>query len=490
MKLSKAHYTFIDEELTWLEDCMRQRIQQFKDKKTIVNFEEKRPALPKQSPYGDFIREHDLGTLERLALALSYGYTFRVRILNQVLDEMDNIITKQLILEAGIYQGVRFKSFIPTVNTLFFLLADEHYDSKIPVREILSSEHVFYAKNIFRFAAPPEDEPHLGDALFITDDWKDYLLDGRHTAPKFSSSFPARRITTKLNWEDLILREKTREGIQDIIDWMNLQHTLKEEYTGRHKSVGYRALFFGPPGTGKTISAALIGKLTDTPVYRVDISMIVDKYIGETETHLSNLLDKAESKGWILFFDEGDALFGKRVDNVQSSSDSHGNQVVSYLLQRIETYDGILLVATNHKINMDSAYMRRFDGQVQFQLQEAEERFLLWHKMLPHSCSYADDVDIVAIAANGVYSAAVIGNIVYYATIQAAKVQSKIITKAMLYKAINREDTKDIGPGLTTKVMTTKMLNPAVTERLHAFIKGGTSPLHEELMQYYQPKAL
>ena len=128
---------------------------------------------------------------------------------------------------------------------------------------------------------------------------------------------------------------------------------------------GFKALFHGLPGTGKTLTAMLIGKKTGLDIYRVDLSQMVSKYIGETEKNLAKVFDKAEHKNWILFFDEGDALFGKRT-NTKDAHDRYANQQVSYLLQRIEEYDGLVILATNLKNNIDDAFLRRFQSIIHF----------------------------------------------------------------------------------------------------------------------------
>ena len=124
---------------------------------------------------------------------------------------------------------------------------------------------------------------------------------------------------------------------------------------------GFRTLFCGPPGTGKTFTAGLIGTCTGKPVYRIDLSMVVSKYIGDTEKNLEQLFARAEDKGWILFFDEADAIFGKRT-SVRDAHDKYANQEVSYLLQRIEDYNGLVILATNMKYNIDPGFIRRFSS--------------------------------------------------------------------------------------------------------------------------------
>src|SRR5690606_1665724 len=140
---------------------------------------------------------------------------------------------------------------------------------------------------------------------------------------------------------------------------------------------GFRVLFHGPPGTGKTLTASLLGKYTGKEVYKIDLSMVVSKFIGETEKNLANLFDKAENKDWILFFDEADALFGKRT-NVRDAHDKYANQEVSFLLQRTETYAGLVILATNFKNNIDDAFARRFQSHIYFPSPAFGERLKIW----------------------------------------------------------------------------------------------------------------
>ena len=128
-----------------------------------------------------------------------------------------------------------------------------------------------------------------------------------------------------------------------------------------------RILFIGVPGTGKKTLASLIGQQSGKEVYRIDLSMVVSKYIGETEKNFKKIFDAAENKNWILFFDEADALFGKRT-NVRDAHDRYANQEIAYLLQRMENYNGLVILATNMKNNIDEAFKRRFQTIISFPL--------------------------------------------------------------------------------------------------------------------------
>jgi len=149
-------------------------------------------------------------------------------------------------------------------------------------------------------------------------------------------NFPAEFITTELTDEDLVLSPVARYQINELENWVKYQDTLMNTWNMKRRlKPGYRSLFHGLPGTGKTLTAMIVGKNTGRDVFRIELSMVVSKYISETEKNLSLLFKRANNKDWILFFDEADALFGKRT-NVRDAHDKYANQEVAYLLQRIE----------------------------------------------------------------------------------------------------------------------------------------------------------
>lgn len=160
-------------------------------------------------------------------------------------------------------------------------------------------------------------------------------------------------------YEGYLPRNPDKDPIADFRNAMiEHRHTLLDDWQLQDKiQPGFRSLFYGPPSTGKRLTASLLGKVTDLPVYRVDLAMVVSKYIGETEKNLAKVFNQAEKNDWILFFDEADALFGKRSET-NSSNDRHANQEVVFLLQRIEHFPGIILLATNLKTNIDAAFAR------------------------------------------------------------------------------------------------------------------------------------
>lgn len=205
---------------------------------------------------------------------------------------------------------------------------------------------------------------------------------------------------------------------------------------------GYRLLFYGDPGTGKTFTAILLGKITQKDVYRIDLSMVVSKFIGETEKNLSNLFDKAENKDWILFFDEADSIFGKRTE-VRDAHDKYANQEVSYLLQRIEDYSGLVILASNFKKNIDSAFTRRFQSIIEFKQPSAEQRLLLWRKNIPEKAKLSPEIDIEKIAFQYEITGANIVNVIQYASIKTLARQSNVIQLRDLLEGIKKEYVKE-----------------------------------------------
>lgn len=174
-------------------------------------------------------------------------------------------------------------------------------------------------------------------------------------------------LTTDLSWKNLVLDKETMKQVEEIRNWLKHLSSVKPGGGMNEKlKPGYRTLFYGPPGTGKKLSAAVIGKELSIPVYRIDLSMVVSKYIGETEKNLELLFASAKDKDWILFFDEADALFDKRSE-VKDAHDRYANQETAYLLQRVEDYPGLVILATNMKSNIDEAFIRRFNSILRFQ---------------------------------------------------------------------------------------------------------------------------
>jgi len=255
--------------------------------------------------------------------------------------------------------------------------------------------------------------------------------------------FPRRAIRTEMGWDDLVLHPRTLQQVQDIGIWLKHRHLFDEDENLRRKiKPGYRVLFYGPSGTGKTLTASILGREYGREVFRVDLSQLVSKFIGETEKNLEQVFRRAELKDWILFFDEADALFGKRTQ-VQSSHDRYANQEVSYLLQRVEDYPGLLILASNFKHNMDDAFIRRFHAVVHFPMPGIREREILWAKSLPRGLQEDGDLDLRTLARQYELTGASILNAVQFAALRSYARGDGLLMQEDLMDGIRKEFLKE-----------------------------------------------
>jgi SpoVK/Ycf46/Vps4 family AAA+-type ATPase len=287
------------------------------------------------------------------------------------------------------------------------------------------------------------NEPFFSGILTLSKEYLNLFTHGTNHKPDYNANFPAKLIETKLDWDDLIISQEIMDELEELKDWMIHGEELMNSW-GLKKNVkpGYRALFYGPPGTGKTLTACLLGKSAQKDVYRIDLSLVVSKYIGETEKNLGKIFDQAVNKNWILFFDEADALFGKRTQT-SSSNDRYANQEVSYLLQKIEDFPGVIILATNLKANLDEAFARRFQNMIYFSMPEHSQRILLWKNAFSTFTSFEPTVLFDEIAEKYEISGGAITNVVRYCSLKAFKRRDKMIKKNDILIGIKKELQKE-----------------------------------------------
>jgi AAA+ superfamily predicted ATPase len=345
--------------------------------------------------------------------------------------------------EFGGVKGTNHRSMLPTGETAQFILAGTAIEKRLYVQQLFSEEHFFHRQGILWLEPIKDGEPAMSGRIVIGQEWIDKILLEKETAPRFGLDFPAKRITTEMTWDDLVLNQLTMNQVKEISNWLRLHHLFyKDENLKRKIKPGYRVLFYGPAGTGKTLTAALLGKQFEKDVYRIDLSQIVSKYIGETEKNLENVFKKAETKNWILFFDEADALFGKRT-NVQSAHDKYANQEVSYLLQRVEDYPGLMILASNFKNNMDEAFLRRFHSLVHFPMPNAAESLLLWQKTMPAGLQMAPNINLEELSRQYEFSGASVLNAVQFAALQSYVRNDGMVYHKDLLDGIRKEYLKE-----------------------------------------------
>lgn len=205
----------------------------------------------------------------------------------------------------------------------------------------------------------------------------------------------ARKINPRRKWQDLVLAAPVKEQLEEICAFVRHKETVYSEW-GFDKKLslgkGLNILFAGPSGTGKTLAAEIIAGEVGLDLYKIDISGIVSKYIGETEKNLKKIFGEAEIGNAILFFDEADALFGKRSE-VNDSHDRYANIEVNYLLQQMEEHEGIIILASNYKKNLDDAFLRRLQFAVEFPIPDEASRKEIWIGMFPENARLGEDMD-------------------------------------------------------------------------------------------------
>ncbi|MBW4644933.1 MAG: ATP-binding protein [Goleter apudmare HA4340-LM2] len=251
----------------------------------------------------------------------------------------------------------------------------------------------------------------------------------------------AQRIDAKATWDDIVLPKEETHLLHQIADQVRSRHQVYEEW-GFHqrmnRGMGISALFAGESGVGKTMGAEVIANALRLNLYRIDLSTVVSKYIGETEKNLRRLFDAAEDGGAILFFDEADALFGKRSE-VKDSHDRYANIEINYLLQRIEAYRGLAILATNMKSSLDVAFMRRLRFIVNFPFPSAKERKLIWQKAFP-AATPIENLDFNRLSQFNLAGGS-IHNIVLNAAFMAANAGTAV-TMAIVLAAVRMEYRK------------------------------------------------
>ena len=395
-----------EQEISWASEFISERCEQFSQTLTaneppaIARFIiSPPPKIEGDCSYSQLIRqlqkdrvgeEHIpwFHSAERLVLALALMQHLSPVGLLPLVNLATDSTMKCLI---GLSHSIHHQLIIPSIETALFLIAGNNLKIRREALEIFSKSHLFSRLAILNFPQPALPAIKSASPILLNDEFYSLLVEGKPYSPGFSLDFGAYLLEVRESWEDFIAHEETLYALKDISLWLTHRHKMVQDpQINKRIKNGYRALFYGPSGTGKTMSAGLIGKHANLPVYRVDLSTVVSKYVGETEKNLEAIFQKAENKDWILFFDEADALFGKRTQT-KSSNDRYANQEVSYLLQRIEDFNGLVILSSNLKSNMDDAFVRRFQNIARFNPPDEDMRRIMFLKAFSGKFSLLDD---------------------------------------------------------------------------------------------------
>jgi hypothetical protein len=253
----------------------------------------------------------------------------------------------------------------------------------------------------------------------------------------------AQKIEPRYAWSEIVLPHDNLAQLKELCQQAQYRHRVYGEWGFDRKlslGKGLNALFSGPPGTGKTMAAEVIAGPLELDLYRIDLSQVVSKYIGETEKNLHQIFQEAQAAHAILFFDEADALFGKRSE-VKDAHDRYANIEVGYLLQKMEEYEGVAILATNHGQNVDEAFLRRMHFIIDFPFPDHEYRRRIWQVVFPHEAPLANEVDFELLAREIKLAGGNIKNIALAAAFYAAG-DGQAIKMPHLWHAARREHQK------------------------------------------------
>ncbi|MCI0396435.1 MAG: ATP-binding protein [Chloroflexi bacterium] len=308
----------------------------------------------------------------------------------------------------------------------------------LPLAE-LANQFQFTPGQIAEVAATARDLARWRQASLAAPD----LFDACRAHSNQKLATLATKIQPRYHWRDIVLPADTVAQLREMVNTVRQRPTVYGQWGFGQKLAlgkGLNALFAGESGTGKTMAADIMAGELGQDLYKIDLSMLVSKYIGETEKNLNRVFTEAATSNAILFFDEADAIFGKRSE-VKDSHDRYANIEISYLLQRMEAYDGVVILATNMRANLDEAFTRRLHFIVEFPFPEAADREIIWQVNFPSQTPLAADVNFKLLAERFRLAGGNIRNIIMAAAFLAAEAGEAVGMKQLLH-ATRREYQK------------------------------------------------
>lgn len=438
---------FLQAEQQWLAECINSRIEHSKKNASSDKniFEDIPPVTTSdaEGEYAQLIKRHSFNAEERLLLALSLCNHYNPRLLTVFLENI------QLQFAARVIKAENLLSVLPTAETFFFIAGGNSGKSLTHLHRYFDTSHPFYKESILDLGIASPGVSRFDAPLLMPPTARELLLYDKYQPPRFSNEFPAQLLSTKLEWKDLVLMPQTQQLLNELKNRLLNEADVRtwKTNTGRlgdHMRPGIRVLLFGASGQGKTLTTSLLGKLLEREVYRIDLSSVISKYIGETSKNLRNLFDTAERKKWILFIDEGDALLGMRSDLTANSGSTaqHANQDVAYILQRIENFDGFVVVATNLANNIDAAFERRFEGRIRYAPLNTELQVQVWKNTWPEKLLTDTACRIDLLLSENPLSPASIVNVIQRIAFLAAEQNNFSVKAEMIRQCIMDEAIK------------------------------------------------
>lgn len=398
------------------------------------------PPLDPQAAYGTLVTEHGLTDTDRVLLNLAFAATFSP----ETLAPLAHVASDK---EKSIYTGGFFREgdplFFPTVRTALFLLAGQDAETRSYYASYFHGRQRVFTSSVV-IASPREDSSvFLNYELIFNDQFLATILQGEPARLDGDHGFPARRSKRTHSLAEVVLAEKTKLEIEKLRRFTRHMKKVWEINTHNRYRNNFICIFSGEPGTGKSHTAEAVGNEFKLPVYKVNFAQMVSKYIGETEKNLEKVFDRFDRQPCILFFDEAESIFSKRTE-VKDSHDQHANNMQSYLLQKIEEFTGIVILATNVQ-NLsqyfDKAFQRRIRLIATFDFPDYTERQKLWAQSLEEPYRFEEGLT-ERLAKHYQLTGGSVYNIVSDAVLEAMDRDTSIITFEIIEPAMKDEFKK------------------------------------------------
>lgn len=338
------------------------------------------------------------------------------------------------------------KLYEPSVQTAIFLLAGGCPKKRLSYSFLLEeSNNTLFADGIIDYKY--EKQTGLRAPVVLNEDFRLSLIGKNAPRLDTGDNFPARLSSTQIKFEEVILSETTLTALAPLFRYLKVRKEISSD-AELSKAVRpcFMTVFSGFPGTGKTVAAKTIGKMYGLPTYSLDLSRVVSKYIGEFEKAIDKVFTRFSGKDCILFIDEADSIFTKRLENIAEAKDKYINQEMAYLLQRIEDYNGVIILASNvanFKQQVDNAMIRRIRSIVQFPFPLSNERKQLWENAFPKQLKYEDKLfeklaDSFQFTGASIYS--IVSEVVLYVIAEKVDVISFEVIKPFLEADFRKRD--------------------------------------------------
>jgi AAA+ superfamily predicted ATPase len=445
LKIVETNIQALAGSIIWIEELMRMRMKELEGgpRTDIEEYADKidKTYLTEKTSFYKLLDEYNNSFVEYLLVSLGFTSWFRPKSLFELAKAKPD--STELFSETGLISNKAANKYIPTLQTAIFLLAGTNISKQAFYHGILL-DHTLFKDQVLHLRKPSAFHNFPNDFILEIDlSYYNFLLNGKKPRYDSSPDFPATLLETEKEFDDLILKESTSIQLDTIMQYASNRSSLYQREGVAHKiKPGLLAMLYGPPGTGKTFTVAVMSKKLGIDAYRIDLSRVISKYIGETEKNLEKIFERLSDKNCILFFDEADALFGKRTE-VSDAKDRYANQEVAYLLQRVESFPGLVILASNYKQNLDKAFKRRILVSIYLAPPDSEERLILWNNGLPQYFKYVPENLPVMLAEKHPFTGANIDNIIKLSCITAESDKTNEITLQIMEPFIKQEYNKE-----------------------------------------------